>query len=188
MNKKYALALLAIVIIAGLFYFFFINKPIINEPIVNEPIVNEPTNNSNLPPQNTNTQNPSADSNYNNNEYGFTLTMPESWKDYSIVKEVWNGELLVAPNTKYQGPKIIIRNPNWTEAKHYQDIPVMVFTPAEWKLIVEENLGVSAAPIGPSKLGENDKYVFALPPRWLGFTDDMGQDQAAEIVKTFKAY
>ncbi len=126
--------------------------------------------------------------NYRNDKYGFSLSLPPSWQNYSIIESTWNGELLVAPNTKYEGPKIIIRNPNWTESKHYQDIPVMIFTPDEWKLISEENLGVSAAPIGPSKLGENGKYVFALPPRWIGFTDDIGQDQAAEIVKTFQAY
>ncbi|MEI6529029.1 MAG: hypothetical protein WCN88_01315 [Candidatus Falkowbacteria bacterium] len=126
--------------------------------------------------------------NYKNSEYGFELNLPDSWLGYSIVTENWNGQLLIEPNTKYQGPKILIRNPKWSAKAHWQDIPVLVFTPAEWKLIQEENLGISAAPIGPSKLGENSAYIFALPPRWLGFTDDLGQDEAAEIVKTFKAY
>ena len=35
-------------------------------------------------------------------------------------------------------------------------------------------MSVSAAPIGPEELGQNTKYVFALPPRWIGFTDDIG--------------
>ena len=46
---------------------------------------------------------------------------------------------------------------------------------------------VSAAPYGPIKLGESNKYVFALPPRWVGFTDALGQNEAKEIVKTFMA-
>lgn len=125
---------------------------------------------------------------YHNTDYGFSLSLPPSWENYSIIQSTWSGELLITPNTKYQGPKIIIRNPNWAEARRYQDIPVMIFTPTEWKLIVEENLSVSAAPIGPSKLGENSKYIFALPPRWYGFTDDLEQEQAVEITKTFKAY
>ena len=80
-----------------------------------------------------------------------------------------------------------MRNPNWTGPLSWQDIPIMMFTKDEWQLIEATLLSVSAAPIGPGKLGENGQYVFALPPRWIGFTDALGQDEAREIVKTFKA-
>ena len=56
----------------------------------------------------------------------------------------------------------------------------------EWQLIEDGNLNIFAAPIAPSKLGENNKYVFSLPPRWVGFTDALGQDEAQKIVGTFK--
>jgi membrane-bound inhibitor of C-type lysozyme len=125
---------------------------------------------------------------YKNNDYGFQITLPGSWRGYSVLSEAWNGQTVDEKATKYQGPKIIIRNPNWTQTKLWQDIPVMVFTPDQWKLIETENLAVSAAPIGPSKLGENTKYVFALPPRWVGFTDALGQDEAVKITQTFKAF
>lgn len=125
---------------------------------------------------------------YKNNEYGFELTLPDSWLGYSILEETWNGQTVDEKSIKYQGPKVIIRNPNWIEAKIWQDIPIMVFTPDQWKLIEAESLAVSAAPIGPSKLGENTKYIFALPPRWVGFTDALGQDEAVKITETFKAF
>jgi hypothetical protein len=53
----------------------------------------------------------------------------------------------------------------------------MVFTSAEWQQVQAVTMAVSAAPIGPSELGSESKYVFALPPRWIGFTDDLGQDE-----------
>ncbi len=124
---------------------------------------------------------------YKNTEYGFELNLPGSWNGYSILKSNWNGTLLTAPGTKYEGPIVTIRNPKWTKENPWQDIPVMVFTPAQWQLVEAEEVGVSAAPIPPSKLGANSKYVFALPPRWIGFTDNLNQIETAEVVKSFKA-
>ncbi|MCX6722630.1 MAG: hypothetical protein NT094_01005 [Candidatus Staskawiczbacteria bacterium] len=63
----------------------------------------------------------------------------------------------------------------------------MIFTPDVWQLVQEEKIGVSAAPIPPAKIGENEKYIFATPPRWYGFTDDVGFQEAVDIVKTFSA-
>ena len=122
---------------------------------------------------------------YTNQDSGFELTLIDSWRGYSVMTNSWKGR--VDGIQKYAGPEIIIRNPNWTETKPWQDIPVMVFTPEEWSLIESENMAVSAAPIGPQELGRNSKYIFALPPRWIGFTDDLGQDEAQLIIKTFKA-
>lgn len=182
MIKKIIFRLVVPIAIATLVYFVLQTKPAINETITapdinSENIFNVKTKEIVKPIVN-----------YNNSQYGFEITLTDSWQGYSIISDIWNGELLNTPNTKYQGPKILIRNPKWTEERHWQDIPILVFTPAEWKLIQDENLGISAAPIGPSKLAENANYVFALPPRWLGFTDDLGQDDAAEIVKTFRTY
>lgn len=127
---------------------------------------------------------------YKNDEYGFELTLPKSWLGYSAVKEAWQGRVIDTGEQKYSGPTIAIRNPNWTIRKPWQDIPVMVFTKDEWNLVSgpQPAVAVSAAPIGPQKIGENTNYVFALPPRWIGFADALGQDEAQEIVKTFKAF
>jgi hypothetical protein len=113
---------------------------------------------------------------YRNNVYGFCFVLPESWKGYTILTDEWAAE---SPDSsqKVGGPIITIRHPKWTTANPYQDIPVWVFTPEVWKLVDSGEISVSAAPIGPSELGSNRKYVFALPPRWIGFTDTLGQDE-----------
>ncbi len=124
---------------------------------------------------------------YRNEEYGFEIILLDSWAGYSILTESWNGITLDNNSAKYEGPKIIIRNPNWSDNEIWQDIPILVFTKYEWQLVEQGNLNISAAPVGPEKLGENEKYIFALPPRWIGFSDALGQNEAREIIKTFKA-
>jgi hypothetical protein len=64
------------------------------------------------------------------------------------------------------GPIIKLCNPQWTQAAPYEDLPVMVFTPAQWVKVQAEGLGVGAAPVPPSELGHNSTYVFALPARY----------------------
>jgi hypothetical protein len=123
---------------------------------------------------------------YRNEEYGFEMKLPAFWTGYSVLSESWEGHTIDGKNTEFHGPKIVIRNPNWSGNQPWQDIPILVFTKEEWQLIEEENLNISAAPIGPIELGWTQQYVFALPPRWIGFTDNLGQDEAQEIAKTFK--
>jgi hypothetical protein len=125
---------------------------------------------------------------YTNNDYGFSISFPDSWKGYSVEINSWNGYLVNDNNTKYSGVKIVFKNPQSTTNQPWQDIPVMIITPDIWKLIEQEKIAVSAAPIGPSKIGENQKYIFATPPRWYGFTDAIGIEEALNIVKTFKAF
>lgn len=123
---------------------------------------------------------------YRNEKYGFEINLLESWRGYKILEESWRGTTLDGNSTRHEGPKIIIRNPKWSESEIWQDIPILVFTKFEWQLIEDKNLNIFAAPIAPSKLGENNKYVFSLPPRWVGFTDVLGQDKAQKIIGTFK--
>jgi len=130
---------------------------------------------------------------YKNSEYGFEITLPNSWAGYSIDKtKEWDGirtdQPVIEGGPDFTGPEVIIKNPKTTTTVKYQDIPIMVFTPDVWKLVQGDKVAVSAAPIGPFKIGENAKYVFATPPRWYGFTDDQGWQEAVNIVKTFKAF
>lgn len=113
---------------------------------------------------------------YRNMQYGFCFLLPESWKGFTIVTEQWQGTVFSSGQTVH-GPQLLIRNPKWTQENPYQDIPIMVFTPEEWQQVVKVEMSVSAAPIGPAKLGQNSHYVFALPPRWIGFDDSAGQDE-----------
>lgn len=118
---------------------------------------------------------------YHNTKYGFCFLLPADWKGYTIVTQNWSGTVLDTQK-KEIGPQLLIRNPKWTEADPWQDIPIMIFTPDQWKIVAAENMAVSAAPIGPSLLGQNKSYAFALPPRWIGFTDDKGQDELQPLM------
>ena len=128
--------------------------------------------------------------NYRNSEFGFQITFPDSWKGYTALKQQWQGYATGDSKKKYSGVLILIKNPQTTSSQKWQDIPIMVFTPELWGMVSGPNavIAVSAAPIGPEKIGENAKYIFATPPRWYGFTDDMGWQEAVNIVKTFRAF
>lgn len=118
---------------------------------------------------------------YKNSEYGFNFSLPNDWQGYTVVKNTWTGYPLnkdVAQN----GPKLLIRNPKWTAAAPYEDLPILIFTVAQWNSYVAEDFTVSAAPIPASELGRNNKYVFALPPRW-DFDYSLGVEQAQDIIK-----
>lgn len=102
---------------------------------------------------------------YENAEYGFTFTLPKSWEGYQIVLNSWEG---IAPDQQQMenGQIILIRHPEWTEAKPRQDIPIMIFTLKQWSSLEKGEFHIGAAPIGPTKLGQNNEYVFALPARY----------------------
>ncbi|MCX6754086.1 MAG: hypothetical protein NTV03_03475 [Candidatus Nomurabacteria bacterium] len=132
--------------------------------------------------------------NYTNAEYSFSIILPITWKGYSIVREKWNGQVLdgqelTDKSTKLEGPKILIRHPLWTVDNPRQDIPIMIFTPAQWDLVVAEKLSLGAAPIGPSELWRNANYVFALPARY-NFAFQIGFEEVQQIIdsKSFKAF
>ncbi len=118
---------------------------------------------------------------YNNTDYGFTFSLPLTWKGYSIVESTWRGSSATVADGE-AGPMIAIRNPNWTEAIHHEDIPVVIFTIAQWNSYVAEEFSVFAAPFPASELGRNNLYVFALPPRW-DYDYSVSFEEAQTIVK-----
>ena len=59
---------------------------------------------------------------------------------------------------------------------------IMVFTKAQWKLVEEDKIILSAAPVGPKELGRNAKFVFALPPRFNGAGIE-GWQEVGEIIQ-----
>lgn len=128
---------------------------------------------------------------FENKTYGFSMKFPNSWKGFYVEKSTWQGQKIDGGKVgEYKGVQLIFKNPQTTAEQLWQDIPIMIFTPEVWALVSGENptVAVSAAPIGPEKIGENAKYVFATPPRWYGFTDAQGWQEAVDIVKTFKAF
>lgn len=120
---------------------------------------------------------------YSNQQYGFTFALPLSWKGYTIVTDTWSG-------TKYgqngeeaatSGPIIKIRDPRWISQVPRQDIPIMVFTRSQWNSLQKNEYHIGAAPIGPAELGQNDRYVFALPARY-NFYNLPGIDEVSDII------
>ena len=92
--------------------------------------------------------------------------MPESWKGYTIVTDEWEGLAIGGSKAIETGPLIYIRHPKWTSANPRQDIPTMIFTLSQWDSLQQDKFHIGAAPIGPSELGRNSRYVFALPARY----------------------
>ncbi len=125
---------------------------------------------------------------YTNKKYGFRFSLPKSWTGYSISIVEWEAgdggtyqsHEDVPPPQK--GPLISIGHPRSTEANPRQNISIMVFTKAQWQLVEEDKLIVSAAPIGPGELGRNAKYVFALPPRF-NYALIEGWEEVNEIIQ-----
>lgn len=120
---------------------------------------------------------------YTNTEYRFSFTLPLSWKGYTVVNDMWKAYSLTDLQSVTTGPLLSIRNPLWTEAVPRQDIPVMVFTLAEWDMIAADKIHIGAAPINPSELGRNAKYVFALPARY-NFAYPVGYEEVDTIIQS----
>ena len=130
--------------------------------LANTPVVTEPSVPSCMPDM-------SESIIYQNAEYGFTFALPADWKGYSIVESSWEGRPAAgesAGKVTQAGPIISIRNPQWTSQTPTQDIPIMIFTLDQWNALQNEDFSIGAAPIGPSELGRNNRYVFALPARY----------------------
>ena len=65
----------------------------------------------------------------------------------------------------------------------YQDIPVMIFTLNQWEDLWQEKFHIGAAPIPPSELGRNARYVFALPARY-NFAFPPGYEEVEQIIQS----
>lgn len=123
---------------------------------------------------------------YVNRKYGFTFSLPVSWKDYKILEGEWHGGDNNGPRGHQvleRGPDITIINPRSNSAGERQDIDIMVFTYAQWDALQQDKFFVTAASIGPSDIGRNKTYVFAFPPRMINDSLD-GADEVMKIVQT----
>jgi beta-lactamase regulating signal transducer with metallopeptidase domain len=118
---------------------------------------------------------------YENKDYGFSFTLPSSWTNYTIIADKWKANYLDNQKKHETGPKLTIRHPGWTKKTPRQDIPILVFTLSQWKDIQKDVIHIGAAPINPSELGRNSKYVFALPARY-NFAFPKGYEEVQDII------
>jgi hypothetical protein len=121
---------------------------------------------------------------YRNEQYGFDFSLPASWEGYTIVVDKWEGLAIEGSQSGKAiavGPMVSIRHPKWTSENKRQDIPIMIFTISQWNSLQKEKFHIGAAPIGPSELGRNAKYVFALPARY-NFAFPTGYEEVENIL------
>ncbi len=118
---------------------------------------------------------------YHNSEYGFSFSLPASWKGYSIITDEWQGYTYNGQNEVIveKGPIISIRHPLWTSKKPRQDIPIWVFTINQWNSFQQNQYSISAGGI-TTELGRNEKYVFALYSRY-NFAELTGFEEVITI-------
>lgn len=122
---------------------------------------------------------------YENKEYGFRFRLPKSWKDYTIVTDKWEGLPIGDTQSEEEaesGPIVSIRHPQWTEKEVRQDIPIMIFTLEQWDALQNEQFHIGAAPMNPSELGRNTRYVFALPARY-NYAFPTGYEEVEDILE-----
>lgn len=120
---------------------------------------------------------------YRNTQYGFCFLLPADWKGYTVVEDTWKGSPMGdTKGLSIKGPELLLRNPKWTKDDPWQDIPIMIFTLAQWKLADDDEYLFSPAPFGPSEIGRNSRYVFALPARWIGFYEPKGMDEVQTLM------
>lgn len=175
---KWAAAALALTLVVGC---SSLSSPL--TPANNGQNQNNTTTNS---PQGDTDLSPTGSIVYKDTQYGFSFALPESWKGYTIVSSPWEGlaQSDAAGETVVEtGPIVTIRDPRWTSKTPRQDIPIMVFTLDQWNSLQQGVFHIGAAPIGPSELGRNNSYVFALPARY-NFAFPPGYKEVETIIES----
>ncbi|MFL0267469.1 M56 family metallopeptidase [Candidatus Clostridium radicumherbarum] len=191
---KWTAAAIALTLLAGC---SSLNNPVkstISAPNQNEASNNGQTNNNSNSGSNATSQGSATISNaasqgigtvsYSDKIYGFSFSLPAEWKGFSIVNSMWEGSSLTGDTSKITqtGPMISLRNPKWTSKAPMQDIPIMIFTINQWNSLQKDEFHIGAAPVNPSELGRNNKYVFALPARY-NFAFLPGYEEVETILK-----
>jgi len=180
---KWAVAALALTLAVGC---SSLNNPINNQPkdttSAGQQTTTTPPNTTTTVPPTTSAADKANSIVYKNTQYGFSFSLPEDWKGYSIVSSQWQGASLNGGANVESGPMISIRNPQWTSETPTQDIPIMIFTIAQWNSLQQNVFHIGAAPINPSELGRNNTYVFALPARY-NYAFPKGYQEVETILK-----
>jgi len=58
----------------------------------------------------------------------------------------------------------------------------MIFTLDQWSQLQQDKIHIGAAPIGPSVLGHNRQYYFALPARY-NYAFPEGYEEVNQIIE-----
>src|SRR5439155_5520944 len=108
---------------------------------------------------------------YHKAQCGLTFFLPASWQGYSVLIQQWDGETYSPAVDKLvavgHGPMIVLRLPQWRVSAPYQDIPILVFTRAQWDALHQGKLWPSLYAGGAmDEMWHNRKYVFGMSSRY----------------------
>ncbi len=125
---------------------------------------------------------------YHQAQYGFTFLLPAGWRGYSVSIQQWHSETASPAADKLvpasRGQIIRLQHPQATAGVPYQDIPILVFTRAQWDALHQGKLWPSLYAGGfMDELWHNQQYVFAISSRYNADDSVSGWQEAAEIVE-----
>ena len=125
---------------------------------------------------------------YHNAQYDFTFFLPASWRGYSVSVQQLEDERY-SPTEDRQilvghTPMITLRYPRWQASTPYQDIPILVFTRAQWDAVHHGELWPSLFAGGMmDELWHNQGFVFAMSSRYNADDEVSGWKEVAEIIE-----
>jgi hypothetical protein len=118
---------------------------------------------------------------YDSKECGLAVFLPATWQGYSVLIQQWDSET-------GHGPMITLRHPRWKARAPYQDIPILVFTRAQWDSLHQGQLWPSLYTGGVMyEMWHNQEYVFGISSRYNAADDVQGWKEVAWIVEQNQA-
>jgi hypothetical protein len=122
---------------------------------------------------------------YQNVDYGFTFTLPESWRGYTVLMQKWEGSDYIPAHDRAEvmahGPLIVLRHPQWTSENPRQDILIDVFTRNQWDGLHTGRFEVGVGGY-EKEIAHNEKYVFAVSSRF-DWGELKGWEETEKIVE-----
>ena len=108
---------------------------------------------------------------YHSARYDLTFYLPASWRSYSVsVQQLEDERYSPAEDRQVivgHTPMITLRHPQWQASAPYQDIPILVFTRAQWDALHHGALWPSLFAGGVmDELWHSQKFVFAMSSRY----------------------
>jgi hypothetical protein len=120
------------------------------------------------------------------------LFLPASWRGYSVSIQQLEDETYSPAEDKQiivgHTPMITLRHPRWQASAPYQDIPILVFTRAQWDALHHGKLWPSLFAGGTTdELWHSQEYVFGMSSRYA-FDDSVKEwKETADIVERNRA-